>query len=213
MTCSTGIHRAHGAQATAMKFVEPRPFVDPKVVARKLIELANAFEPVQDGRIYIEKVNGPFLFELKGTPAEYKAGLDRAIASGWLLHESGTYVRFTEAGAQLIFSGHWRDRKAVARYAGLTGSPDESGSRRRERGLARAGNVRVRSGMIQLAWRFVRFQKNSALAQWFAARTADGRASTRKTMIVALARKLLIALWRLVTRGEVPQGVVLRPAS
>ena len=112
-----------------------------------------------------------------------------------------------------IFSRHWRDRKAVARYAGLTGSPDESGSRRRERGLARAGNVRVRSGMIQLAWRFVRFQKNSALAQWFAARTADGRASTRKTMIVALARKLLIALWRLVTRGEVPQGVALRPAS
>ncbi|WP_247388902.1 MULTISPECIES: IS110 family transposase [unclassified Bradyrhizobium] len=112
-----------------------------------------------------------------------------------------------------IFLRHWRDRKAVARYAGLTGSPDESGSRRRERGLARAGNVRVRSGMIQLAWRFVRFQKTSALAQWFAARTADGRASTRKTMIVALARKLLIALWRLVTRGEVPQGVVLRPAS
>jgi transposase len=124
-----------------------------------------------------------------------------------VLHESGgTYVRFTEAGAQLIFSRHWRDRKAVARYAGPTGSPDESGSRRRERGLARAGNVRVRNGMIQLAWRFVRFQKNSALAQWFAARTADGRASTRKTMIVALARKLLIALWRLVTRGEVPQG-------
>jgi transposase len=112
-----------------------------------------------------------------------------------------------------IFSRQWRDRKAVARYAGLTGSPDESGSRRRERGLARGGNVRVRSGMIQLAWRFVRFQKNSALAQWFAARTADGRASTRKTMIVALARKLLIALWRLVTRGEVPQGVALRPAS
>jgi transposase len=112
-----------------------------------------------------------------------------------------------------IFSRHWRDRKAVARYAGLTGSPDESGSRRRERGLARAGNARVRSGMIQLAWRFVRFQKNCALAQWFAARTADGRAGTRKTMIVALARKLLIALWRLVTRGEVPQGVVLRPAS
>ena len=112
-----------------------------------------------------------------------------------------------------IFSRQWRDRKAVARYAGLTGSPDESGSRRRERGLARAGNVRVRSGMIQLAWRFVRFQKTSPLAQWFAARTADGRASTRKTMIVALARKLLIALWRLVTRGEVPQGVVLRPAS
>jgi transposase len=112
-----------------------------------------------------------------------------------------------------VFSRHWRDRKAVARYVGLTGSPDESGRRRRERGLARAGNARVRCGMIQLAWRFLRFQKDSALAQWFRARTADGRSSTRKTMIVALARKLLIALWRLVTTGQVSDGIVLRPAS
>jgi transposase len=67
--------------------------------------------------------------------------------------------------------------------------------------------------MIQFAWRFLRFQKDSALAQWFAARTTDGRGRTRKTMIVALARKLLIALWRLVEKGEVPQGVVLRPAQ
>ena len=67
--------------------------------------------------------------------------------------------------------------------------------------------------MIQLAWRFLRFQKDSALAQWFDARTADGRGSTRKTMIVALARKLLITLWQLVTTGEMPRGVVLRPAS
>jgi hypothetical protein len=58
---------------------------------------------MQDGRIYIEKINGPFLYELKGTPAEYKAGLDCAIAKGWLeLHESGTYVRFTDAGAALF---------------------------------------------------------------------------------------------------------------
>jgi transposase len=106
-----------------------------------------------------------------------------------------------------VLSRRWRDHKAIARYAGLTGSPDESGKRRRERGLARAGSARVRCGMIQFAWRFVRFQKGSALAQWFAARTADGRASTRKTMIVALARKLLIALWRLATRGEVPPGI------
>ena len=92
-----------------------------------------------------------------------------------------------------ILSRHLRDSKAVARYAGLTGSPDESGKRRREKGLARAGNARVRRGMIQLAWRFLRFQKDSELAQWFRARAADGRRGTRKTMIVALARKLLIA--------------------
>jgi transposase len=112
-----------------------------------------------------------------------------------------------------VFSRQYRDRKAVARYAGLTGSPDESGKRRREKGLSRAGNARVRAGMIQLAWRFLMFQKNSALAQWFQTRTADGRGDTRKTMIVALARKLLIALWRLVTTGELSDGIVLRPAS
>jgi transposase len=112
-----------------------------------------------------------------------------------------------------VLSRRMRDRKAVARYAGLTGSPDESGTKRREQGLARAGNARVRRGMIQLAWRFLLFQKESALALWYRARTADSRLGTRKTMIVALARKLLIALWRLVTTGETLEGVVLRPAG
>lgn len=109
-----------------------------------------------------------------------------------------------------VLSRDLRDRQAVARYAGLTGSPDESGSRRREKGLARAGNARVRRGMIQLAWRFLQFQPESGLATWYRERTADRRGSTRKTMIVALARKLLIGLWRLVTTGQVPEGVLLR---
>src|SRR3954447_19603719 len=112
-----------------------------------------------------------------------------------------------------VLSRNLRDRRAVARYAGLTGSPDESGRRRREKGLAKAGNARVRRGMIQLAWRFLLHQKESALAQWYRARTADARGSTRKTLIVALARKLLIAFWRMVTTGETPAGVVLRPAG
>jgi transposase len=103
-----------------------------------------------------------------------------------------------------VLSRNLRDRRAVARYAGLTGSPDESGSRRREKGLARAGNARVRRTMIQLAWRFLRFHTNSGLAQWYNKRAADGPSSTRKTMIVALARKLLIVLWRIVTTGTVP---------
>lgn len=108
-----------------------------------------------------------------------------------------------------ILSRKLRDRRAVARYAGLTGAPDESGSKRREKGLAKAGNARVRRGMIQLAWRFLRFQKDSALTQWYRTRT-ESAGKKRKTMIVALARKLLIALWRLVTIGEVPAGVMLR---
>jgi transposase len=110
-----------------------------------------------------------------------------------------------------ILSRQLRDRRAVARYAGLTGAPDESGNKRREKGLAKAGNARVRRGMIQLAWRFLVFQKDSALARWYRTRT-ESAGKKRKTMIVALARKLLIALWRLVTIGEVSAGVLLRAA-
>jgi hypothetical protein len=65
------------------KFVGDRPYSDPEAAARKLVEIANSVEAVQDGRIYIELINGPFLFELKGTPAEYSAGLDRSIERGW----------------------------------------------------------------------------------------------------------------------------------
>lgn len=124
----------------------------------------------------------------------------------------GIGIETADMLVQEVLSRKLRDRRAVARYGGLTGSPEESGARRREKGLARAGNARVRRGMLQLAWRFLMFQKDSALAQWYRARTADQRGATRKTMIVALARKLLIALWKLVTTGEVPHGVVLRPA-
>jgi transposase len=123
----------------------------------------------------------------------------------------GTGVETAEMLVTEVLSRNLRDRRAVARYAGLTGSPDESGSKRHEKGLAKAGNARVRRGMIQLAWRFLLFQKDSALARWYNARTENAKRS-RKTMIVALARKLLIALWRFVTTGELPEGVALRAA-
>jgi len=133
----------------------------------------------------------------------------------------GLGIETADMLAHEAFSRRLRDRRAVARYGGLTGAPDESGARRREKGLARpapgreqgAGNARVRRGMIQLAWRFLMFQKDSALAQWYRARTADARGATRKALIIALARKLLVALWRLVTTGDVPHGVVFRPAA
>ncbi|HXQ15740.1 MAG TPA: IS110 family transposase [Caulobacteraceae bacterium] len=125
----------------------------------------------------------------------------------------GVGVETADMLVQEVISRKLRDRRAVARYAGLTGAPDESGSKRREKGLAKAGNARVRRGLMQLAWRFLRFQRDSALAQWYRART-DGATGARKTtMIVALARKLLIALWRMVTTGEIPAGVALRPAA
>jgi hypothetical protein len=85
------------------KYVQPRPYTDPDVAARKILEIANSLEPYMDGRLLIELINGPMLFQEKATPAEYKAGLDRCIEKGWLeLHESGTFARFTQSGKDLF---------------------------------------------------------------------------------------------------------------
>ena len=154
----------------------------------------------------INEIEAARLQRLEQAPVEGPTAMVRLVA-----RVIGVGIETADMLVHEILSRNLRDRRAVARYAGLTGAPDESGSKRREKGLAKAGNARVRRGMIQLAWRFLLHQKDSALTQWYRARTtSDGR--KRKTMIVALARKLLIALWRLVTTGEVPTGVVLRAA-
>jgi transposase len=128
-----------------------------------------------------------------------------------LARVTGIGVETADTLVREVLTRNLRDRRAVARYGGLTGAPNQSGSFNREKGLARSGNPRVRRCMIGLAWRFVRLHKDSPLVKWFELRTANARAS-RKTMIVALARKLLIALWGLVHEGVVPEGIVMRPA-
>jgi hypothetical protein len=86
-----------------MKFATERPYSDPEKAARKLVEIANSVEAAQDGRIHIGKINAPFLYEFKGSPDEYRAALKLAIERGWLwLHDSGAYVKFTQAGAELF---------------------------------------------------------------------------------------------------------------
>jgi transposase len=148
------------------------------------------------------------LERLEQRPAEGQNAMVRLVA-----RVVGVGIETADMLVHEVLSRNLRDRRAVARYAGLTGSPDESGSKRREKGLAKAGNARVRRGMIQLAWRFLLHQQNSALAHWYRARTAEARGGMRKTMIVALARKLLVALWSFVRTGEVPSGIVLRPIA
>jgi transposase len=154
----------------------------------------------------IKQIEDDRLTQLKHAPTH---GSNAAIVQ--LGQINGIGIETADMLANEMFARDLRDQRAVARYAGLTGSPDESGRRRREKGLAKAGNARVRRGMIQLAWRFLFHQKNSALAQWYRQSIAAGK--KHKTMIVALARKLLIALWRFVTTGDVPPGVILRRAS
>ena len=86
-----------------MKHVESRPYAEPEKAARRIVEIASTVEAVQDGRIYIELINHPFLFKDKASPAEYGAGMKLALDRGWLaMHESGTFVRFTPAGAELF---------------------------------------------------------------------------------------------------------------
>ena len=94
-----GTNKGNGS----MKLTTDRPFANPEKAARKLLEIANSVEVVKDGRIYIELINGPFLYREKGTPAEYKAGLDLAVERGWLeLHESGTSVELRTAGLDVL---------------------------------------------------------------------------------------------------------------
>jgi transposase len=157
-------------------------------------------------RAQIKAIEAARLERLQQAPAQGPHAMVRLLA-----RVIGIGVETADMLVQEVLSRNLRDRRAVARYAGLTGAPDESGAKRREKGLARAGNARVRRGMIQLAWRFLMFQSESALAQGFRSRTAQAP-KMRKTLIVALARKLLIALWRLVRTGDLPEGLALRPA-
>src|SRR5690349_17878518 len=173
-----------------------------------LAELRRDMARLRLVRDQIAEVEAARLERLEEEPASRPHAMVRLLA-----RVVGVGVETADMLVREVLSRELRDRKAPARYAGLTGSPDESGARRREKGLARVGNARVRRGMLQLAWRFLLFQKESALARWYRARTADARGGTRKAMVVALARKLLIALWRLATTGEAPEGVALRPAT
>jgi len=111
-----------------------------------------------------------------------------------------------------LFCRSFRDRRALGNFVGLTGTPFKSGGLEREQGIGKNGNARVRRIVMQLAWRWLRFQPDSALSRWFDERTGGAKGRTRKVMIVAMARKLLIALWRYVETGEVPAGARILPA-
>jgi transposase len=111
------------------------------------------------------------------------------------------------------FFRNFRNRREVASYAGLAPSPWQSGGIDHVQGISKAGNARVRKTMGQLAWLWLRNQPDSALSAWYRERVRDGRGRIKRIAITALARKLLVALWRFVTQGLVPTGAVLKPAK
>lgn len=106
----------------------------------------------------------------------------------------------------------YANRRQVASFGGLAPTPWKSGKIDRDQGISKAGNPRLRKAMIELAWLWLRYQPGSALSRWFRERVGDQRGRVRKIAIVALARKLLIALWRYVSQGVLPEGAVLKAA-
>ena len=118
-----------------------------------------------------------------------------------------------EFAAVLYLEGlfrHFENRRQLAAYAGLAPSPWKSGSVDHEQGISKAGNPRLRTTMVELAWMWVRYQPASALSCWFRQRVGSERGRIRRISIVALARKLLIVLSRYVSHGEIPAGAVMK---
>lgn len=111
-----------------------------------------------------------------------------------------------------VFYRTFRNRRGVGQYLGLAPSPFQSGERARDQGIAKAGNKRARKAMIELAWLWLRHQPDSALSKWFAERVGDRKGRVRRIAVVALARKLAVALWRYLETGVVPQGARLKRA-
>ena len=122
----------------------------------------------------------------------------------------GVGIETADMLVQEVLSRNLCDRRAVARYAGLTGTPDESGSKRREKGLAKSGNSRVRRGAGPARLAVSEIPEKQRTGARYRARTEGPKGARKTTMIVALARKLLIALWRMARTGVVAVGVELR---
>ncbi|MFC3229509.1 transposase, partial [Marinibaculum pumilum] len=156
--------------------------------------------------------------------AEVEAERD-AIAAGKAeaCHPQGEKIRQLtmlkaigpETATVLVGEAFWRpfaNRRQLGAYAGLDPSPFASGSSDRDQGIAKSGNARLRTLMVELAWMWLRYQPDSALSRWFRERVGDLKGRPRRIAVVALARKLLVALWRYLETGEVPDGAILKAA-
>jgi len=142
--------------------------------------------------------------------AEDKAGKGAVPAPvAMLLALKGMGANFAAVLWSEAFYRQFANRRQVGAYAGLAATPWQSGGIRHEQGVSKAGNPRLRTKMIQLAWLWIRHQPQSELTRWFKARSQQGR----KSAIVALARKLLVALWKYVTAGVVIEGAVMKRAA
>ena len=148
-----------------------------------------------------------------GNDTRAAASVGREGAGARLLRLKGIGPETAAVLAGEAFFRDFRNRREVAAYAGLAPSPWQSGGVDNEQGISKAGNARVRKTMGQLAWLWLRNQPDSDLSAWYRNKVRDGRGRIKRIAVVALARKLLVALWRFVTQGLVPTGAVLKPVK
>jgi transposase len=155
--------------------------------------------------------------QIKAVEAERDAILaqDKAVMTNptaMLLGVKGIGPEFATVIYTECLSRHFDNRRQVASYAGLAASPWQSGSINREQGISKAGNPRLRTAMVQLAWLWLRHQPDSTLSRWFHERASQNAGRRKSSTIVALARKLLVAFWKYVTFGVVIEGATIKTA-
>jgi transposase len=152
------------------------------------------------------------LSQLAAVEAERDAIAAGDATIGRLMALRGIGPEIATVLAREVFYREFANRRQVAAYAGLTPSPFASGDRSRDQGISEAGNALVRTTMVEFAWLWVRYQPDSRLTRWFVARAQGSAGRIRRIAIVALARKLLVSLWRYLTQGLVPDGAALKAA-
>jgi transposase len=193
------LHRDRRARLAALVTGDGR-----KLPPRLAAELARALDRVE---------------LILGQIAEVEAACARELADSEGRDPAALLPQLRSLGqasvAVLAFEGLWRDfanRRQLGAFAGLAPTPWQSGQVKREQGIGSAGNPRLRRTMVQLAWLWLRHQPGSALSRWFCQRVGTHKGRVRRIAVIALARKLLVALWRYVTQGVIPEGAMLKRA-
>jgi transposase len=159
---------------------------------------------------------GEHLAEVEGQMEAERAAAAPGSRASRVNHLIGLRSLGPIGSETLVSEVFWRDfqnRRQVGSYFGLTGTPFDSGQSSREQGISKSGNARARTLAIELSWLWLRYQPDSALSLWFKRRVGDQKGRVKRIAIVALARKLMVALWRFLTLGLVPDGAIVRAAA
>lgn len=197
------LRRDRRARLEALRTGDGRPL--PPHLKAQITRVLDRLEVLLQQIKAVEATRDALIATVKDSP-------DVSARAAMLAGVKGIGVEFANVLYSEGLFRHFDNRRQVAAYAGLAPTPWQSGSIDHEQGVSKAGNPRLRTTLLQLAWLWRKHQPNSALSQWFEERVKSQGGRGRKTMIVTLARKLLVALWKYVTAGVVIEGAIIKTA-